>query len=420
LSGLLPIDEAVRIVLAEARDVAENHPRETRRASLWEAAGLVLAEDIPADRDEPAFDRAMMDGFAVAAREIPPEGATLPVVATLAAGSPLPLSDAFELRGGEAAAIMTGAAMPRGADAVVILERCVTSGDRVFVPGPVVAGANVVPRGAHVRAGQVVAERGRVVESLTAGVLATVGAAGFLVYRRPRVTVLATGDELVPVEETPRFAQIRDSNRRALMGLAEEERCRVVDGGLVPDTKVALREAVAEGLASDVLLLSGGVSKGAFDLVHEALVDAGVDVLFHKVAMKPGKPLLFGRRGRTLVFGLPGNPVSAWVTAALCVAPALRVLGHRPVARNWHLELPLLAPLPATGDRTTFHAARLGPRPDGARDAVDFGVEPLDWRGSSDHLTYARGHALIRAEAGAPARAPGERVTVILPRPSPV
>ncbi len=418
MTPLLPIDEALAIVVAEARDVVATHPRETRRATLWEAGGMVLAEDVRADRDEPAFDRAMMDGYAVASAAIPPAGVTVPVVATLAAGSPLPLSNDFHVPENAAAAIMTGAAMPRGADAVVILERCQVTGARVFIPGPVQTGANIVRRGSHVRAGEVVVERGRVIESLTSGVLGTVGAAAFQVFRRPRVTVLATGDELVHIEDTPQLAQVRDSNRRALMALAEDERCRVVDGGIVADTKLALREAISESLDSDVLILSGGVSRGAFDLVHEALTDVGVDVLFHKVAMKPGKPLLFGRRGRTLVFGLPGNPVSAWVTAILCVAPALRVLGQRPAAHNWQLALPLLAPLPATGDRTTFHAAKLGSH-DGREDvAGELGVTPLDWRGSSDHLTYARGHALIRAEAGAPARARGELVTVVLPRPS--
>jgi molybdopterin molybdotransferase len=417
MNQLLNVDEALAIVLAEARDVVASHPRETRRATLWEASGMVLAEDIAADRDEPAFDRSMMDGFAVASGEVGAGPATLRVVATIAAGSSLPLSEGFRLGAGEAAAIMTGAAMPAGADAVVILERCVVDGGSVRVPGPVRPGENVVARGTHVRAGAVVVERGRVVEGLTAGVLGTVGAAAFQVYRRPRVTVLATGDELVNVEDAPQLAQIRDSNRRALLGLAEEERCRVVDGGIVADARVPLREAVSQSLDSDVLLLSGGVSRGAFDLVHEALMDAGVDVLFHKVAMKPGKPLLFGRRGRTLVFGLPGNPVSAWVTAALFVAPALRVLGLRPTARSWQLALPLLAPLPPTGDRMTFHAASVEPVE--ASVGARLGVRPLDWRGSSDHLTYARGNALIRAEAGAGARAAGELVEVVLPSPAP-
>jgi molybdopterin molybdotransferase len=413
---LLTLDEALAIVLAEAHDIVANHPAETRRATLWESSGLVLAEDIRADRDEPAFDKAMMDGFAVAAASIPAESATLPVVATLGAGSSLPFSEDFALAPGQAAAIMTGAAMPRGADAVVILERCTVAGDRVAIPGPVRVGANVIPRAAHVRAGDVVVESGRVIESLTAGVLGTVGAASFLIHSRPRVTVLATGDELVAVEETPQLGQIRDSSRRTLMALAEGEWARVVDGGIVADDRVALREAVDQGLDSDVLLLSGGVSRGEFDLVHDALVEAGVDVLFHRIAIKPGKPLLFGRRGRTLVFGLPGNPVSTWVTAALCVAPALRVLGRRPAHHNWELDLPLLAPLPATGDRTTFHAGTLSRLPDSG----DLAVTPLDWRGSSDHLTYARGHALIRADAGSPALGPGHRVRTILPMPAPV
>jgi molybdopterin molybdotransferase len=412
-SDLISLDRALDIITAEARDVLAAHPPDLRRVSIWEASGLVLAEDIHADRDQPAFDRAMMDGFAVAAAGIPAEGATLDVVATLPAGSRLPFEAGFALGPGQAAAIMTGAAMPQGADAVAIVEDCRRDGDRVHVPGPIQPGANVTHRGALVRAGAVVVERGRTIESLTAGVLGTVGAAEFLVYRRPRVTVIATGDELVNIDEEAGPEQIRDSNRRAVMALAESEWCRVVDGGIVGDERIALREAIREGLESDVLVLSGGVSRGDFDLVAGTLESEGVDILFHRIALKPGKPLLFGRRGRSLVFGLPGNPVSTWVTAALCLAPALRILGHRPEHRNWQLNVPLIGTLPVTGGRTTIHPGHLF-----RNDAGDLRVQVIDWRGSSDHLSYARANALIRCEPGASAVAEGARVRVILPNPT--
>ncbi len=412
-SDLISLDQALDVITAEARDVLSGYPPDLRRVSIWEASGLVLAEDIRADRDQPAFDRAMMDGFAVASGGIPPDGATLEVVATLPAGSRIPFDPAFSIGSGQAAAIMTGAAMPRGADAVAIVENCRRDGDRVFVPGLIRSGANVTHRGALVRAGAVVVERGRTIESLTAGVLGTVGASEFLVYRRPRVTVFATGDELVNIDEEAGPAQIRDSNRRAVMALAESEWCRVVDGGIVGDDRIALREAVREGLESDVLVLSGGVSRGDFDLVADTLEAEGVDILFHRIALKPGKPLLFGRRGRTLVFGLPGNPVSTWVTAALCVAPALRVLGHRPEHRNWQLNVPLIGALPPTGDRTTVHPGHLFRNDEG-----DLRVQAIDWRGSSDHLSYARANALIRCEPGAPRVEEGARVRVILPNPT--
>jgi molybdopterin molybdotransferase len=413
LTELLPLDRAIQLIVDEAFDVRARHPQDLRRVSIWEAAGLVLAEDVVADRDQPAFDRSVMDGYAVIASDIGPDGAELPIVATLAAGTRLPFRPDFELKTGQAMAIMTGAPIPRGADAVVIVEDCERRGERVFIPSAPRAGENILRRGAHVRAGAVVVERGRVIESLTAGVLGTVGAADLRIHRRPRVTVLATGDELVNIEDTPADGQIRDSNRRALMALAENEWCRVVDGGIVSDDRIALREAVREGLDSDVLLLSGGVSRGDFDLVAGVLEEEGVDILFHRVAMKPGKPLLFGRRGRCLVFGLPGNPVSAWVTAALCVAPALRILGHRPEHRNWLLNVPLLGGVPKTGDRTTIHPAQLV-----RNDAGDLRVRMLDWQGSADHLAYARANALIRREAGAPAATEGERVVVILPNPT--
>jgi len=409
----LSLDRAMAVIAAEARDVIETHPPELRRVSIWSAAGLVLAEDIMADRDQPAANRSMMDGFAFAAASVPEGGAALKVIATIAAGSTQPFDEAFVVGPGEAVSIMTGAAIPRGADAVAIVESCQRDGDFVRIPKAHKVGANIIERGAHVRKGEVVVEKGRVIESLTAGVLGTVGADEFDVYRRPRVTVLATGDELVNIDETPGPAQVRDSNRRAIMALAEAEACRVVDGGIVGDDRLALREAIRDGLDSDVLILSGGVSNGDFDFVSETLQDEGVEILFHRMALKPGKPLLFGRRGRTLVFGLPGNPVSTWVTAALCVSPALRILGHRPEHKNWQLNVPIIGELPETGDRTTIHPGTL------IRDeAGDLRVRLIPWRGSSDHISYARATALIKRPPGAPAAKDGERVIVILPNPS--
>lgn len=414
-ADLLGLDRAIAVIIAEARDVIHQHPPDVRKTNLWEAAGLVIAEDIVADQDQPAFDRSIMDGWAVAVASIPEGGCELPIVATIAAGSKLPFDPDFALKPGEAMAIMTGAPLPRGADAVVMIEDSEKRGDRVFIAERPQPYENILKRGAHVKAGDVVVERGRVIESLTAGVLGTVGAAEFRVYRRPRVTVLATGDELVNIEDVPAAGQIRDSNRRALMALAENEWCRVVDGGIVADDTVAMRGSVREGLDSDVLILSGGVSRGEFDLVADCLQAEGVDILFHRIALKPGKPLLFGRRGRTLVFGLPGNPVSTWVTAMLCVAPALRVLGQRPEHRNWQLQVPLVGSIPPTGNRTTIHPGHLTRNEHG-----ELRVQLIDWHGSADHLSYARANALIRRDAHAPAANDGESVTVILPNPNAV
>ncbi|MFO0748766.1 MAG: gephyrin-like molybdotransferase Glp [Myxococcota bacterium] len=411
--ALLPLDEAVAIATRTAEAVRDARPPETRVVSLWEASGRVMAQDVRADRDHPPFDKSMMDGFALRTADLA-AGRTLRLVGEIAAGD----MAAHALGPGEAMAIMTGAPLPAGADAVEIVEIAVRDGERVTFPQAVAPEANLQRAGCQVRKGDVVVERGRVVEALTAGVLGTVGAARFAVYERPRVSVIATGNELLGVEATPGPAQIRDSNRRTLMALLESEHCRVVDGGIVRDERAALRQAIAEAKESDVLVLSGGVSAGEYDLVRGCLEAEGAEILFHQIAIKPGKPVLFGRmRGSagsgndTLVFGLPGNPVSAFVTAVLLLAPVVRVLGRRPEHKSWTLSLPLAGPLPATQRRTTIHPGDLVRGPDDA-----LSVRPRAWDGSSDHIAYARGNVLIRRDAGQPAAGPGELTKVILPR----
>lgn len=410
--ALLPLDEAIEQVIGTAMELRERLPPSTRVASIWEVSGLVIAEDVVADRPLPPFDKSMMDGYAVRFSDLDGVGRdarrSLKVVGEVAAGGVFP----GVLGEGEAVAIMTGAPIPEGADSVQVVELSERDVDTVHIRGGIRRGENVTRTGAQARAGAVVVERGRVIESLTAGVLASVGREEVEVYRRPRVTVIATGDELVNVEETPASSQIRDSNRRTLMALAESEWCRVVDGGIIRDDREALRAAIREGLDGDVLVLSGGVSAGQYDFVRESLELEGVAVKFHQVAIKPGKPVLFGATGRALVFGLPGNPVSAFVTAAVLMVPAVRVLGRRPDPRSWILDVPLAGSLPATGRRTTFHPGtliRVG--------RTGLSVEPRPWDGSADHIGYARSNVLIRREVDAGPAQTGDLVQVMLPGP---
>jgi len=404
---LLPVDRAVDIVLEAAFELRDNKVGATvRSVSIWEASGMVLAQDIVADRDLPSFDKSMMDGFALRTADLDGDQ-TLTIVGEIAAGGPAPRA----LQPGEAMAIMTGAQVPDGADAVQIVELSERDGDQLRLRAKVAPGANITRAGGQARAGDVVVAKGRVIEALTAGVLGTFGATSIPVYRRPRVTVLATGNELVNIEATPGPGQIRDSNRKTLMALLDSEWCRVVDGGIVLDERAALRRAIAEGRDSDVLVLSGGVSAGAYDLVHDCLVSEGCEILFHQISIKPGKPVLFGRMGQTLVFGLPGNPVSAFVTAVLLLAPAVRVLGHRPEHRSWYLPVPLAGTLPPTGKRTTFHPGDL------VRDPAteQLSVRPLPWDGSADHIGFSLGNVLIRRDAGLAQAEPGELMRVVLP-----
>jgi len=409
---LLSLDQAVETVLETAASLRDSKPVALRTVSIWEASGLVLAEDVRADRPLPPFDKSMMDGYAFRFDDIAgvpaSEKKVLDVVGEVAAGG----SFSRPLAAGEAVAIMTGAPLPEGADTVQIVEVCERDDDTVIVSGGLNRGANVTPLGGQAIAGDIVVERGRVIESLTAGVLASVGKTHVDVYRRPRVTVIATGDELVNVEETPEASQIRDSNRRTLMALAQSEWCRVVDGGIIRDERDALRSAIREGLEGDVLVLSGGVSAGTYDYVRECLEAEGVGILFHQVAIKPGKPVLFGRTAKTLVFGLPGNPVSSFVTAAILLTPALRVLGRRPDPRSWELRVPLTeGTIPATGKRTTFHPGVVvrGAGPMG------LGVASRTWEGSADHISYARSNVLIRRDADSDAASPGDVVSIVLP-----
>ncbi len=405
-SDLTPLDEAVATIVSVATELRDARPPATRQVGLWDASGYVLAKDAVADRDQPPFAKAMMDGYAVRAEDVRGPLATLDVVGEVPAGS----EATAPLAPGQAMAIMTGAPMPEGADSVQMVEKTRREGGRVTLEGPITAGLHVAAQGEDVRAGEVVVERGRVIESLTAGVLGSVGASRLEVYQRPRVTVLTTGSELVAIDETPVGGQIRDSNSRTLMALLEREWCRVVDGGIVEDELAATRMAVRSGLESDVLVLSGGVSAGAYDLVSQALAEEGVETVFHKVRVKPGKPVLFGRHAGGLVFGLPGNPVSAFVTGTVLMAPALRVLGRRPEHRSCYLDVPLVNEVPATGGRATFHPADL--QLEGQAGLV---VRHRRWGGSADQVAYARANALIRREPGAPAAKAGELVRVLLP-----
>jgi len=405
--ALTPLDDAVDMVIAAATALRDSRPWPTRQLDLWEASGYVLAEEVRADRDQPPFPRAMMDGYALRAADVGGPQASLQVVGEVAAGSELGAA----LGAGEAVGIMTGAPVPAGADAVCPIERTRHTGSgAVVVSGPLRVGANIAPQGQEVREGEVVVEAGRVIESLTAGVLGSVGAHRVTVAVRPRVTVMTTGDELVPIEETPGPAQIRDSNRRTLFAMLEREWCRVVDGGIVTDDIQAIRMAVREGLDSDVLVLSGGVSAGVYDLVRPALEEEGVEILFHKVRVKPGKPVLFGRHAGGLVFGLPGNPVSGFLCGLVLMAPALRILGHRPEHRSYYLRLPVAGGLPATDGRTTFYPASLER---GEGDELRVRLRPS--HGSADQVSVARADTFIRREPGEPAVGDGGVVRVLLP-----
>jgi len=313
VEALLTLEQAQAEVLARAR------PLEAERVLVAGAAGRVVAESAAALVDLPPFAASAMDGFAVRSDDVP---GTLAIVGESAAGRPAESGPGA----GEAVAISTGAVVPRGADAVVPVEDVVQIDNTIRVDTPVTPGRNVRRRGGDIAAGDVVVAAGSRVAAAQVGALAAAGVAELACARRPRVVVVATGSELVPPGSELRPGQIYEANGVMLAAALAVTGAVVEVAPTVADDEAAHREALAAGLAADVLVTSGGVSVGTHDLVRRVERELEVEEIFWRVAIKPGKPVSFGVRGGTLVFGLPGNPVSALVGCELFVKPALRAL----------------------------------------------------------------------------------------------
>jgi molybdopterin molybdotransferase len=347
LPELLTIEEALSLVLARARPLpAEDVP-------VGDAAGRVLAAPAPAAVDLPPFDSSAMDGYAVRAEDTP---GALRLAGESAAGRP---ADA-PLETGEAIRISTGAVVPSGADAVVPVERAGREGDEVRVEG-VVVGENVRPRGGDARTGEPVVAAGTVVGPVQVGALAGAGVTTVRCARRPRVALLATGTELRAPGEPLGPGEIYESNTVMLTSQARSAGAEAAPLGTVADDEAATRAALERGLAADVLLTSGGVSVGEHDLVRSLLASLGAEEVFWRVAVKPGKPVAFAVRGETLVFGLPGNPVSSLVGFELFVRPALRALQGVADAAPRFLPGRLAAPLSRNAGRAELVRARVEP-----------------------------------------------------------
>ena len=313
LAELLSFDEAVARILERVQ------PLPPEPVSLEDAAGRVLAEEALSRADLPPFDSSAMDGFAVRASETP---GRFPIAFRVAAGSPAPAP----LPIGAAATIATGGAVPEAADAVVPIERATEDDGQVEIPDAAKAAAHIRPRGGDVRAGEVVAHAGARLGAARIGALAAAGVGQVSCFGRPRVSVLATGSELRAPGEALAPGQIYESNRPMIAATLAAAGANVELLPVVRDDEGEHRAAMERGLEADVLVTSGGVSVGPHDLVRSVARDLGVEEVFWGVAVKPGKPLAFGVRGRTLVFGLPGNPVSSLVGTLLFVRPAVDAL----------------------------------------------------------------------------------------------
>jgi molybdopterin molybdotransferase len=409
------------IDLAAAIALIENTaaPLPPRRMRLLDACGRVLAAPVHADVDSPPWDRAMMDGFALRDDDVAATAGgvlELDVIVDLAAGDVTTL----EIRPGCCARIMTGAPIPRGADAVIPVECAVDDTQGTHAGGQVRLrdekfrpGQHIARQGVAFRTGQEVLAAGMMLGAAEIGLAAEAGATHVVAAPQVRVAILSTGSELVPPDAVPAFGQTRNSNGPMIAAAVKLLAAEPIPLGIAADRPEAIRAAVAQGLAADVLLLSGGVSAGDLDLVPEIFRLCGVAKIFHKVRLKPGKPVWFGRFDRadgpaTLVFGLPGNPASSLVCFELFVRPAVAILAGRP-REAWHLPRcrgVLVAPAKAAADRPVYLPCRI------ARDGERLDVTPLPWTGSSDLVGLAVADGLVALPAGGRADA-GTEVEVL-------
>jgi molybdopterin molybdotransferase len=382
MGELLTFEEAQTQVLARVVVL----PAE--RVPLGAAAGRVTASAVVAAVDLPPFPSSAMDGYAVRAADVP---ATLPVVARIAAGRPAERA----LAAGEAMEISTGGVVPEGADAVIPVEYVVKrDNESVEVPDPVASGANVRPRGGDVASGSAVVGAGVRLGPAQIGALAAAGVAEVECTRRPRVVVLATGTELARPGEPLGPGQVYEANSVMLAAALAAAGAEVEQLPAVADDEASHRAAIERGLAADVLVTSGGVSVGPHDLVRTIEAELGVEEVFWRVAMRPGKPVSFGVRGSTLVFGLPGNPVSSLVGCVLFVAPAVRALqGVRDPLPPFEDGV-LASSLRRTAARDDFVRARV------RRDASEIVLEPIVGQESHMIARTAAADALVHTPRG--------------------
>jgi molybdopterin molybdotransferase len=399
---MLSFQDARQLVIARVKTGAG--PRPTLALAVSDALGYVLAQEIRTDREYPPFDRSTRDGYAVRSSEAS-QGTSLHRVGEIKAGDTV----SSPLAAGTCIQIMTGAAVPPGADAVVMIEFTRQTHDLVTFDRPTTPGQNVVPHGSEARAGALALSPGRRLGFAELAVAAQVGAVTLRCHKKPRVAILSTGDEVVPITATPGPFHIRNSNTVSLTA-----QVRLAGGEPIPlvnalDRVDDLSAKIEQGLQEDVLVLSGGVSMGKYDLVESVLKGMGAEFFFDAVAIRPGKPTVFGRCRNTLVFGLPGNPVSTMVTFQLFVIPALDILNGSDPRPLPYLEANLAEPLKEKHGLTHFLPAYLEWR--GAAPQV----RALTWHGSGDISTLTRANCFLIVPADRP-DIPAEEKVSVLPR----
>jgi molybdopterin molybdotransferase len=399
----------------QARHVVEEHasrvrPPRKEGLSLVESAGRVLAEPVVADRNFPPFPRATRDGYAVRAADLSSLPARLAIVGEIKAGADVTI----QVGSGQAAAIMTGAPVPAGADSVVMVEYASLQGDRVEIRRAIAVGENIVPQGAEAKLGERLLSPGVRLDAAAIALASSVGKSHPLVYVKPRVAVLATGDELVDVDVPPAPHQIRNSNSYSLAAQIQAAGGEPLLLPIAPDEPARLRELISDALAADLLLLSGGVSAGRYDFVEQVLGELKAEFFFTGAQIQPGRPVVFGRLPRAAgsdgryFFGLPGNPVSTMITFELFVKPVVEALAGMTPAKLVFLHAKLKSEVKTkTGLRRFLPAVLSGEFDQGE-------VELLPWHGSGDMAATARANCYVVITPDRERIAAGEWVPVLL------
>jgi molybdopterin molybdotransferase len=402
-------DDALAIVSAQAASLPAG---EIESAPLLQSVGRVLAEAVGTERDQPPFDRSTRDGFAVHSARLV-RGGSLRVIGRVAAGQKW---SAEPMQPDSAIQIMTGAPMPEGADAVVMVEHVERDGDAIRILGDrrLGVGENVVRRGSEARAGAIVIPRGTAMEAAEIALAAACGCASLRVFRRPSVAIVATGDELVELDAIPEEQQIRNSNSYGLSALVAKAGGEAVRLPIAPDRREELESIVVQARASDLVLLSGGVSMGEYDLVEEVLLSMGAEFFFTGVKMQPGKPVVFGRLPEgngfpaRYFFGLPGNPVSTQVTFHCFVEPLLRAMAGAGYQGPRFVQATLAADVPGKAGLMRVLPAFL------ASDRVQPTVKLVGWQGSGDLAANARANCYAVLPPERERFSAGEVITILL------
>jgi molybdopterin molybdotransferase len=400
---MLTFDQARQEVISQISKL--NRPTPNVNLSVWDASGYVLAQDLIADRDYPPFNRATRDGYAVRAVEST-AGAKLRCIGEIKAGDAL----TEPLQQGTCIQIMTGAPVPPEADAVVMIEY--TSREKEFIHFQQTAtkGQNIVPVGSETVKDQLLLQPGTRLGYAELGLAAQIGATQLLCAKKPRVAILSTGDEIVPIDASPGPFQIRNSNSVSLAAQIRDAGGEPVILGNARDRIESLGDKIQQGLQEDLLVLSGGVSMGKYDLVEDVLKSLGASFYFDAVAIRPGKPAVFGMCKEKPVFGLPGNPVSTMVTFELFVVPAIDLLSGAPARPLPFLKATLAEAMKEKPGMTHFLPARV------EFDSGEARVKPLAWQGSGDTVTMAKANCFLVVGADIQTLAAGENVNVLMRR----